>query len=67
MDKDAIASLLHRLNNLLAVIEVQAEVARTLDTHAAYRQAVELIRQAAARTDAAVKEVRAGGLGDTAG
>ncbi|MFK7740455.1 MAG: hypothetical protein AB8H80_09025 [Planctomycetota bacterium] len=40
----------HRVNNLLGTIEIQAEVARTLGTVAAYEVAMEHIVRSARRT-----------------
>lgn len=55
---DALADLLHRVNNLLATIETQCEVAQALGTHDACREALQLIRDSARRTQATVRALR---------
>jgi hypothetical protein len=55
--------LIHRIHNLLAVIQTQAEVARVLGTPEAARAALALIEEAAQRTGAEVRRFRPGGAG----
>ncbi len=54
------AQLLHAVNNLLAVVQTQVEVARMLGTDAARTQALALIADAAARTASEVRRLRGG-------
>jgi hypothetical protein len=51
--------LLHRVNNLLGTIEIQAEVAAADDTVEAYRAAMALIVASARRTGEDVLRLRA--------
>jgi two-component sensor histidine kinase len=53
-----IEDLLHRVNNLLAVIQTQVEVARALSTEAAQREALVAIEAAAVRTNRDVRQFR---------
>jgi hypothetical protein len=52
--------LVHRVNNLLGTIEVQAELARHEGTLAAHATALVHIVESAARTRADVQRLRAG-------
>jgi hypothetical protein len=51
--------LIHQVNNLLAVIEVQVAVARAAASERAARDAIELIERAAARTGETVRRTAA--------
>ena len=51
--------LIHQVNNLLSVIQVQASVARSVGSEEAASKALEMIDAAAQRTEAVVQEVRA--------
>jgi len=62
--RSALDDLLHRVNNLLGTIAMQCEVARTLDTHEACRQALQLIQESAQRTAEQVREFRSLGRQD---
>ena len=53
-----VEDLLHRVNNLLAVIQTQVDVARALGTEAAQRAALESIEAAALRTGRDVRQFR---------
>lgn len=53
--------LVHRVNNLLGTIELQAEFARSAGTLAAYAEALDRIAAAAARTQEDVRRLRASG------
>ena len=50
--------LAHQVNNLLATIEIQGEVARTVATEEAYRDALRLIAESAERTREHVERLR---------
>ena len=52
--------LIHQVNNLLAVIQTQIEVARALQTPEAASSALESIDKAAQSTQKRVEELRAG-------
>ena len=56
----ATRELLHQVNNLLAVIQTQIEVARALQTTEAAISALESIDKAAQSTQKRMKELRAG-------
>jgi hypothetical protein len=59
--------LVHRINNLLGTIQIQVEVARAAGTLEACREALRLIAESAASTQAVVQRFRAsGGLTDRA-
>lgn len=62
--RSALDDLLHRINNLLGTIAMQYEVARTLDTHEACRQALRLIQESAQRTAEQVRDFRSLGRHD---
>ena len=51
--------LAHQVNNLLATIEIQGEVARTIGSEQAFRDALEMIRSSADRTREHVERLRA--------
>lgn len=53
--------LLHRLNNLLGTIELQAAAAKAVDTKEAMQTALRLIADSAQRTAAEVQRFRASG------
>lgn len=53
--------LVHCVNNLLAVITTQSEVARAVGTDAATRTALATIEQAAGKALAEVRRLRAAG------
>jgi signal transduction histidine kinase len=53
-----IEDVLHRVNNLLAVIQTQVEVARALHTEAAQQAALETIEASAQRTARDVRQFR---------
>lgn len=55
----AFEDLLHRVNNLLGTIEIQAEVAAAEGTVEAHRSALELIVDSARRTAAELAQLRA--------
>jgi hypothetical protein len=55
--------LVHRVNNLLGTIEMQAEVARGDGSLAAYAEAMATIVEAARRTAADVRRLRGSGSG----
>ena len=59
MDQQALRALLHQVNNLLAVIQLQVEVARADDAPETARRALALIADAATRTATVVAEARA--------
>jgi hypothetical protein len=63
MTRTSLEDLLHRVNNLLATIQLQAEVARLTGTLPAASNALRLIVEAADRTQAEVQRFRAGGQG----
>ena len=77
MVRSAFDDLVHRINNLLATIEIQREVARADGTLAAHVQALGSIADAARRTQDEVRALRraqaadhtagAGGAGGAAG
>lgn len=52
--------LAHQVNNLLATIEIQDEVARTIASAEAYRDALQLIAASAKKTRECVERLRAG-------
>lgn len=54
-----VRDLLHQVNNLLGTIEIQAEVARTVDTLEAAQAALRHIVESARRTDEQVRRLRA--------
>jgi len=56
--------LAHQVNNLLATIEIQAEVARTLGSEQAFRDALQLIHESAQRTREQVERLRETPSGD---
>ena len=59
MDRKAIRELIHQVNNLLAVIQTQREVARALETREAAASALDLIGKAAEATQDRIRELRA--------
>jgi hypothetical protein len=66
MSRPPFEELVHRVNNLLGTIELQAEVARGEGTIAAYASALEQIVESARRTQHDLARLRAsrGGAGD---
>ena len=62
-ERALVDEVLHRVNNLLATIEVQSEVARTVDTSEAMRQALEFIVESARRTQQELQKLRPGESG----
>ncbi len=56
----ATRELIHQVNNLLAVIQTQIEVARALETPEAANSALESIDKAAQSTQKRVEEIRSG-------
>lgn len=58
MSRTPFDELVHRINNLLGTIELQAEVARGSDTVAAYAAAMASIVESARRTAAEVQQLR---------
>lgn len=58
MPRTPFDDLVHRVNNLLATIELQAEVARDDGTLAAFTQALASIADAAERTRGDVQRLR---------
>jgi len=50
--------LIHQVNNLLGVIQTQAEVARAVDSTDAMRRALAMIEDAAGRTARRIQELR---------
>lgn len=65
MSRTAFDELVHRVNNLLGTIEIQAELARSDGTLSAHADALARILESAARTSAEIKRLRAAGAGDT--
>lgn len=59
MARTPFEELLHRVNNLLGTIEIQAEVAAAVDTVEAYRAALALIVASARRTGEDAVRLRA--------
>ena len=59
MEPKAFRELIHTVNNLLAVIQTQHEVARALRTPQATTSALESIGKAAQSTQQKMKELRA--------
>ncbi|HEB54611.1 MAG TPA: hypothetical protein ENI87_15285 [bacterium] len=55
-DRQRIEEILHRVNNLLATIEVQTEVANTIGTQQAFADALRMIVESAQRTRAALSQ-----------
>lgn len=64
MSRTAFDQLVHRVNNLLGTIEIQAEVARGEGTLAAHAEALTRILESAARTAAEMQRLRAEGRGE---
>ena len=48
---------MHRVNNLLGTIEIQAEVARSVASPAAYEDAIAMIVESARRTRAEMQRI----------
>lgn len=67
MTSSPLEDLLHRVNNLLGTIQLQVEVARTVDTAEAMRAALAAIAESAARTHAEVQRIRGRGAGEPSG
>jgi hypothetical protein len=61
MPRAPFEDLVHRVNNLLGTIEVQAELARADGTLAAHTQALAAIVDSARRTQQELQRLRAGG------
>lgn len=59
MPRTPFDELVHRVNNLLGTIEIQAELARSDGTLAAHVEALARIAESAARTHAEVQRLRA--------
>jgi hypothetical protein len=59
MEPKAVRELIHCVNNLLAVIQTQHEVARAVRTHEAATSALETIGRSAQSTQKRMKELRA--------
>jgi hypothetical protein len=66
MSRTPFDDLVHRVNNLLATIEIQAELARGDGTLAAFTQALASIADAAARTHDDVQRLRERANGESA-
>ena len=64
MSRTAFDQLVHRVNNLLGTIEIQAEVARGEGTLAAHEEALARILESAGRTAAEIQRLRAEGRGE---
>ena len=62
-ERSPLEDVLHRVNNLLGTIEIQAEVARAVGTPEALTEALDHIVESARRTREEVDRVRAGGGG----
>lgn len=58
-DRTPLDDLLHRVNNLLGTIQLQAEVAKTTATLEAAQKALALIVESAQRTQDEVRRFRA--------
>lgn len=58
MARSPFEDLVHRINNLLGTIEIQAEVARTDGTLAAHQDALRLIVESARRTQDEVRSLQ---------
>ena len=58
MTKTPFDDLVHRVNNLLGTIEIQAEVARSDGSAAAYADAMQKIVDSARRTQEDVRRLR---------
>jgi len=58
-DSPRIEDILHRVNNLLGTIEIQAEVARTVGTNDALMEAIDHIVASARRTRDDLDQLRA--------
>ncbi len=58
MAKTAFDELVHRVNNLLGTIEIQAELARSDGTLAAHAEALVRIVESATRTAAEIRRLR---------
>ncbi|MBM3974363.1 MAG: hypothetical protein FJ301_09725 [Planctomycetes bacterium] len=58
MTKTPFDELVHRVNNLLGTIEIQAEVAKALGDAAAYADAMQKIVESARRTQDGVRRLR---------
>lgn len=59
MSRTPFDELVHRVNNLLGTIEIQAELARSDGTLAAHAEALRRIVESAARTQEDVQRLRA--------
>jgi hypothetical protein len=59
MHRACFDELVHRVNNLLGTIQVQAEVARSLGDLPAHQEALRLIEASAERTKAEVRSLQA--------
>ena len=66
MPRTPFEDLVHRVNNLLATIEIQGEVARSEGTLAAHRLALAAIADAARRTDEEMRALRRADAADHA-
>jgi signal transduction histidine kinase len=66
MTRTPFDDLVHRVNNLLATISIQAELARGDGTLAAFTQALASIAEAAERTGTEVQRLRQRADGDSA-
>ncbi len=58
MSTDHAAELVHKVNNLLAVVHTQVSVSRTVATAEAARDALEIIERCAKETGEAVRRYR---------
>jgi len=58
MAKNAFDELVHRVNNLLGTIEIQAELARSDGTLGAHAEALVRIVESAQRTAAEIRRLR---------
>ncbi len=59
-DSPRIEDILHRVNNLLGTIEIQSEVARTIGTTDALKEAIDHIVESARKTQADLDQLRDG-------
>ncbi|MFM1871837.1 MAG: hypothetical protein RL398_1259 [Planctomycetota bacterium] len=64
MGRTPLEDLLHRVNNLLGTIEIQADVAAAIDDLDAYRNAMRLILESARKTAAEVAVIRGRATGN---
>ena len=58
MGRTPLEDLLHRVNNLLGTIEIQADVAAAIDDLDGYRNAMRLILESARKTAVEVAAIR---------